>query len=83
MSYLQKSKFIQKFANIVDDLSSNNELVSHSVIQNQIKVPLPEPCFLKEIISNSNRTESSPIWSLIIMSDKQNWMRVEHKSNLS
>ena len=32
--------------------------------------------------SNGNKTEWNPIQSVIIMSDKQNWLNVERKSNL-
>ena len=34
------------------------------------------------IISNGNRTECSPIRSVIITSEKQNWMSAEHESNI-
>ena len=33
-------------------------------------------------ISNGNRTEWSPIRSVIITSDKQNWLSAERESNL-
>ena len=47
-----------------------------------ISPPYQHHQFIITVVSNGNRTKWSPIRSVIITSEKQNWMSAERESNL-